>query len=194
MKEAHDNRRYTSDVAREDLHFRRIDMRGYRRGDGLFEVEGSVIDRKPHSFSPASSSRVVPPNEPIHDMGVKLIFDDSMLVHAVETFTHAAPYASCPGGGRALQSLVGLRIAAGWTKAVRSRLGGAIACTHLMELLIPMATTAIQAMSAERANQPEALDADGRPRKIDSCYAYAADKELVKQRWPEYYRPAPAEK
>jgi hypothetical protein len=72
---------------------------------------------------------------------------------------------------------------------VRRRLGGAQSCTHLMELLIPMATAAIQSLSAVRRVRPDELDATGRPKRIDSCYAYGAQQELVQLRWPEYYRP-----
>jgi hypothetical protein len=180
-------------VTRDELHFRRIDMRGFRRSDGLFEIEGRITDRKPHDFVAASGGRQVPANEPIHDMGVRLVFDDQLVVHAVETFTDASPYARCPEGGRALQSLKGLRMSGGWSKEVRGRLGGAQSCTHLMELLIPMATAAFQSLSAVTKGRPEKLDATGRPKKIDSCYAYGAQRELVRVRWPEYYRPPPPE-
>lgn len=178
-----------ADFSREALHFRRVDMQGFRRSDGLFEVEGCVTDRKPYDFIPASAGHTVPANEPIHDMGVRLVFDEAMVVQDVQTFTRAAPYDICPEGGAALQCLKGLRIAAGWSNEVRTRLRGARSCTHLMELLLPMATTAIQSMSVMRAGQPEALDANGRPKKIDSCYAYSAERELVLHRWPQFYRP-----
>jgi hypothetical protein len=177
-------------IAREELHFRRIDMRGYRRSDGLYEVEGRLTDRKPCEFTPASGGPAVPASQPIHDMGVRLVFDDDMVVRDVQTFTRAAPYRVCPEGGRALQSLKGLRMASGWSREVRSRLGGARSCTHLMELLMPLATVAVQSLGASRAGRPEAVDATGRPKKIDSCYAYAAEGELVLQRWPRFHRPA----
>jgi len=45
-----------SGVAREELHFRRIDMRGYRRSDGLYEVEGRVTDVKPRDFAPGADT------------------------------------------------------------------------------------------------------------------------------------------
>lgn len=176
-------------ITRDELHFRRIDLRGFRRSDGLFEVEGRVTDTKPHDLRPASGGRWVPANQPIHDMTVRLVFDDELRVHGVETSTQAAPYSRCPEGGRALQSLTGLRMASGWSVEVRRRLGGARSCTHLMELLIPMATAAIQSLSAVRRVRPEELDATGRPKRIDSCYAYGAQQELVQLRWPEYYRP-----
>jgi hypothetical protein len=178
-----------SRITRDELHFRRIDMRGFRRSDGLFEIEGRVTDRKPHDLVLARGGRRVPKNEPIHDMGVRLVFDDKLMVHEVETFTDAAPYPRCPEGGRALQSLKGLRMTSGWSKEVRNLLAGAQSCTHLMELLVPMATAAFQSLSAVTGGRPESLDATGRPKKIDSCYAYGAQQELVRLRWPEYYRP-----
>ena len=88
-----------------------------------------------------------------------------------------------------MQSIKGLRMVSGWSREVRSRLAGARSCTHLMELLIPMATTAYQSLSQVMAGRPDALDATGRPLKIDSCYAYRADGPLVERRWPLFYRP-----
>jgi hypothetical protein len=177
------------DVTRDELHFRRIDMRGYRRSDGLYEVEGRVVDRKPYDFEPVGG-RPVPAKAPVHDMGVRLVFDDQMMVHDVQTFTNAAPYRACPDGGLALQVLKGLRMTGGWSREVRSRLRGARGCTHLVELLIPLATVAFQSLSALRRGRPDQLDATGRPTKIDSCYAYSAEGELVQRRWPEFHRPA----
>ncbi len=81
-------------VTRKEIHFRRIDMRGYERSDGLYEVEGRVTDRKPHDFTaPGHGGRATLANEPIHDMGVALVFDGEFLVHEVRTFSEAFPYA-----------------------------------------------------------------------------------------------------
>jgi hypothetical protein len=176
------------DTQREELHFRRIDMRGYRREDGLFEVEGRVTDRKPGEFVHPVPGRTVPMGEPVHEMGVRLIFDERMVVHAIETFTDHAPYLACPEGGAALQALKGLSMTSGWAREVRTRLSGARSCTHLMELLMPLATVAHQSMGALRVQQPDRLDSTGRPVKIDSCHAYAADGDVVLHRWPSFHR------
>lgn len=181
-------------VTRNELHFRRIDMRGYARSDGLYEVEGRVVDRKPEAFTSWLDGRDVPANAPIHDMGVRIIYDKTMKVHAVETFTDATPYAICPGGGAALQTLVGLSMTKGWSREVRERLSGAVSCTHLMQLLMPLATVAFQSMGALRRSSVLERDATGRPLKVDSCYAYGAGQELVKKHWPEFYEPAPETK
>lgn len=176
-------------VAREELHFRRIDMRGFSRADGLYEIEGWLVDRKPHDFAPNNGSRPVAANEPIHDMGVRLVFDQNLVIHDVVTFTASSPYRQCPEGGAELQTLKGLSMGSGWAKEVRNRLSGARACTHLMEILIPMATTAFQSLTMYRLGQPERLNAEGRPLKINSCYAYGAQRELVRNRYPQYYVP-----
>jgi Protein of unknown function (DUF2889) len=179
----------TADPTREEIHLRQIEMRGFRRSDGLFEVEGRILDRKPQVFAHAGG-RTVPANAPIHDMGVRLVFDRDMLVHDVQTFTDSAPYGACPEGGRSLQVLKGLRMSSGWNREVRARLSGARSCTHLVEILGPMATTAFQSLGFLRVGEPEKLNDVGRPVKIDSCYAYAADGDLVRRLWPEFHLPA----
>ena len=83
--------------------------------------------------------------------------------------------------------MVGERIAHGWTSKVKERLGGKASCTHLMEMLIPLATAAYQTLTSTRLKRPESVDANGRPRKIDSCYAYASDREIVHRLWPMHY-------
>lgn len=183
-----------AEVTREELHFRRIDMRGYRRSDGLYEVVGRVTDRKPGEFVLPRGGKVVPEGEPVHDMGVRIVHDEDFKVHAVETFTEASPYEMCPEGGRTLQSLVGLRMTSGWSKEVRSRLERSQTCTHLMELLIPLATTAYQTLSFLAKTRPERRDVTGRPMKVDSCYAYGAEREVVLRYWPDYHRPPRKEK
>jgi hypothetical protein len=179
-------------ITREERHFRRIDMRGYRRSDGLFEVVGHLTDEKCSDFE-ALPGVLFTPGKPMHDMGVRLVFDKELVVRDVETFTHAAPFAPCPRGGEALRAMIGVRIGAGWSAEIRNRLPKAESCTHLRELLVPMATTAIQSTFETRRTAPEPLDADGRPRRIDSCYAYAANREVVLERWPQFHKTSAGE-
>ncbi len=174
-------------LSREELHFRRVDMRAWKRSDGLFEVEGRVTDRKPFEFKSPNGFKRVPAGEPIHDMVVRLAFDTDMLVHDVSAFTLAAPYDTCFDAGPTLQTMKGLRIAAGWGSEVRKRLGGAQCCTHLMELLIPMATVAYQSLTMHRAGRPDILNPQGVPVKLNSCWAYASDGDVVKRKWPAFY-------
>ena len=176
-------------VTREEMHWRSIDMRGYRRSDGLYEVEARLTDRKTRDFDPPSGGRFVAAGDTIHDHGVRLVFGADMVIREVGTAIRAYPYRECGGGGDVLQGMVGVRIGPGWNSELRKRLPSGDTCTHLKELLGPLATTAMQTMFAVRAELNE-RDATGRPRKIDSCYAYGASRELVAQQWPMFHRPA----
>jgi len=182
-----------SDPLREEVHCRQIEMRAFKRADGLFEIDAMLVDRKPHDLLPQPGARFVPANEPIHQLGLRLVFDDALVVRAIEPYTHFAPYPDCPDGGRALQTVVGLSMTGGWGREVRNRLSGARSCTHLMELLTPIATTAHQALRGFLTGRPEATDVDGRPKKIDSCYAFRAQGDVVLRRWPALHRPESAD-
>ncbi len=177
------------EIIREALHHRRIDMQAWRRSDGLYELVGRVIDTKPHDHHPPAPSRLVPANEPIHDICLTLIYDEAMIVRDVQATFRANPYTICPDSADAMRVLVGLRIGPGWNSETRKRLATSERCTHLAELLAPMATTALQAMSVRRMSLPDAVDSAGRPFKVDSCYAYGAGRELVEHRWPAFFVP-----
>jgi hypothetical protein len=176
-------------VTREEIHHRQIDMRGYRRSDGLYEATACLVDRKANDFTPPGGASRVRAHSPIHDMELTLVFDGDMIVREVRTRIKSHPYADCIGGGDTLQTLVGLRIGAGWNSEVRKRLPSCDTCTHLKELLGPLATTAFQTMVAERPSALEQRDSEGKPVKIDSCHAYGATRGLVRALWPDYHRP-----
>lgn len=173
-------------VTRRPLHRRRIEMCGFERSDGLYEIEARLLDTKTDYLPRPFPGQPVPAGEPVHQLGLRLVYDSSMLVHAVETFIDRAPYPACPESGRALQAICGLRMQSGWVSQVNALLKGAASCTHLRELLMPMATTAHQTLGAFRLGQPTVTDASGRPVMIDSCYAYAADGQVVAQFWPAW--------
>jgi hypothetical protein len=172
---------------RVEIHHRRIDMRGYQRSDGLYEVDARVVDRKTHPVRPPGGGAVVPPGEAVHDMSVRVLINERLDVLDIVACTDASPYSVCPEAAPTLALLKGARIGPGWTQRVKETLGGVVSCTHLMELMIPLGTAAFQTLVRERLAQPDALDAAGRPRKIDSCYAYASHRPVVLVRWPEHY-------
>jgi hypothetical protein len=79
---------------------------------------------------------------------------------------------------------------------VRELLGGTAGCTHLVELLGPVATTAFQTIFPYRdrqrrgegsADHGAAERSRRKPRLIDTCHAFASDGEVVKHYWPEFY-------
>jgi hypothetical protein len=126
---------------------------------------------------------------PLHDITVLLVIADDLLVHDARATMHATPFSICQGAVDTLSPLKGLRIGSGWTRRVRELLGGRASCTHIMELMGPLATTAMQGLAPQRLariNDPD--DESHRRSKVDSCYAYAAEREVVARLWPHLHR------
>jgi hypothetical protein len=100
------------------------------------------------------------------------------------------PYELCREAERTLTPLVGARVMAGWSSKVKATLRGAAGCTHLMEMLLPMATAALQAINGlKRENNSKPYDAKTMASRMDSCYAYSRERSVVRVHWPELYRP-----
>jgi hypothetical protein len=184
----------SSPAPREPIHTRRIECRGYRRGDGLWDVEGHMTDVKSYAFVNPEQVKVKA-GEPVHDMWLRLTLDDSLTIQAVEAVTDSSPFRICPDITPNFQRLVGLRLNAGYRRRAGELVGGAQGCTHLVELLGPMATTAFQTIAPilhrERAERDKAAGKTGtsgeRPSLLDTCHAFASDGPVVKRRWPAFY-------
>lgn len=179
------------DSPREEIHHRQVDLRFYRRRDGLYEVEGRLVDTKQHPFRRQLATGDLPPGSPLHDIVVRLVIDDDMVVHDAMALMSTTPFHVCQGATRTLEPLRGLRMGGGWNRRVRELLGGAASCTHIVELLGPMATTAYQGLSPQRlARINDPASESQRQAKVDSCYAYGASREVVAKLWPHLHRPA----
>lgn len=179
-------RQLSAPAAREPIHHRRIDCRGYRRADGLWDIEGHLTDVKSYSFDNEYRGGIEV-GEPIHDMWLRLTLDDELTVIRAEAATAAGPFAVCPAINPAFAKLEGLRIGPGWRRAVQTRLGGIQGCTHLVELLGPLATTAYQTIFVWRAQHEPAVEQDRPPPHLDSCHALARDGDLVRRHYPRWY-------
>jgi hypothetical protein len=178
---------------REHIHSREIRCRGYRRTDGLWDIEGVLEDTKTYSFANHDRGGIVS-GEPIHRMHVRLTVDDALVVQAAEAFTEAAPFSLCGDIAPAFAGLVGLRVGPGWRKAVLARMAGVHGCTHLTDLLIgPLTQTVMQTVGPARSRRQTAARAGAKPPVIDTCHALAATGPVVAREWPEFYtgtRPA----
>jgi Protein of unknown function (DUF2889) len=181
----------TPAASREPIHHRRIDCRGYRREDGLWDIEGHLTDVKSYPFANAWRGEIRP-GEPIHDMWLRLTLDDELTVIRAEAATEAGPFAVCPAITPAFAKLEGIKIGPGWRRAVQARLGGVQGCTHLVELLGPLATTAYQTIHVWRAKHEPELETERPPAHLDSCHALARNGAVVRQHYPRWYTgPAP---
>ncbi len=176
---------------RKLTHTRVVTCHGFERPDNLWDIEGRIVDTKPYAFPNQDRGGEIKADEPLHDMSIRLTIDASLEVHDAEAVIDDSPYNYCKCVTPIVRQLIGLRIAPGWTLKSRSAMGKNRGCTHLTELLGPMATTAVQTLSSKRQNQ-EANSKNQRPKRssnfIDTCHALSADSPVVKQHWPDQYR------
>jgi hypothetical protein len=172
---------------RQPMHRRVIDMQGYARADGLYDIEASLLDTKSYGFENEEKGWLAP-GTPLHGMWIRLTVDDDLLIHACEASSDHTPYAICPQAAPNFARLAGLRIGPGFNKAVQDRVGGTLGCTHLREMLAQMATVAYQTLYPVRRQKElareEATGVREKPKIIGTCLAYHPDSPVVAMRWP----------
>lgn len=171
---------------RQHVHTRRIECRGYRREDGLWDIEGHITDVKTYSFKNQWRGEIAS-GEPVHEMWLRLTVDDELLIHAAEASTEASPFQICPEITPNFAVLAGERIRPGFHRRAKELLGGVKGCTHLVELLVPLATTAFQTTVAARAGKRDQEPRRRRPGIINTCHAFAEDGAVVQKLWPEFH-------
>ncbi|MFN7750687.1 MAG: DUF2889 domain-containing protein [Pseudomonadota bacterium] len=174
-------------VPRERIHTRRIECAAYRREDGLWDIEAHLTDTKTHDHARRDGGASRAAGEPIHEMRIRLTIDLDFVIHDCVAATEQSPYSHCGDVTPGMRALIGQRIGPGWRRRTLELLGGTRGCTHLVELLVPMATTAYQATGRARAEREQATTSDRRPYQIDACHVYRSDGPAVLQRWPRWY-------
>lgn len=168
-------------------HTRTIECTGYEREDGLWDIEGHLVDTKTYVHSRRDGGRERQPGDPVHHMWLRLTIDLDLKIHDVEAVTDSSPYETCGNITVNFKKLVGLTIGPGWRKAIAERVGGVLGCTHLVELLGPVGTTAYQATGRAREARNAGKPVTKKPYQINSCHIYKDDAPAVLERWPEFY-------
>ena len=72
-------------VNRKRLHTRRMIYEGFRRDDGLFDIEGHLTDVKDHDYALLTGVRAA--GDPVHDMWARVTIDRDFVIRAVATST-----------------------------------------------------------------------------------------------------------
>src|ERR1700681_1280884 len=96
---------------REAIHTRAIEINGYRRVDGLYDIEAHLSDTK--SFGQTNFDRgFIAAGEPVHDMWLRLTLDDTMHIVEAAASSDKTPYVMCPHAAANFSRLAGLQIKA----------------------------------------------------------------------------------
>lgn len=169
-------------VERVPLHTRAIEIRGYKRADGLYDIEGRLVDTKPYDFRLAAGVRKA--GEPIHSMWLRITIDRNLVIVDAEAKMDAVPYMDyCATIAPAYRKLVGLAIRPGYHQKIKELFGGVQGCTHVSELAAALATGAFQTMAGQKVQDPAK-----KPFQLDRCHALDATSPVVGRYYPAWYR------
>ncbi|PCJ24365.1 MAG: hypothetical protein COA96_09585 [SAR86 cluster bacterium] len=176
---------------RKHVHTRAIEYRGYERDDGMWDIEAHMTDVKTYTFKNNWRGEVKI-GEPLHEMLLRVTIDNDFTIRDVIAVTDSSPFQMCPDITPVYKNLVGIKMGLGWRKAIRMKVGGVEGCTHLTELLFPMATVAMQTIWPLMRNKKNKSDSDidkteKRPMVLDTCHAWASDSPVVKENALKFY-------
>ena len=168
-------------VPREAVHKRQINCNGFVRNDGLYDIEAELTDHKTYAF-PSDFRGTVTPDLPVHHMILRVTINRERVIKHAEAITITGPYSICPTANDVFHNLVGLQIGPGWRRKVQAAIGGRHGCTHITELLGPVATIAYQTLYGEEARRNRMLGLmtekdkqSSRAELANSCVGYADD-------------------
>jgi hypothetical protein len=173
-----------TEVERELTHTRRVRYEGYKRADGLWDIEAHLTDTKNHDYRLKTGVRRA--GQAIHDMWLRITIDRGFVIRDATASSDTVPY---PGGcetiAPAYKGLVGLSLIKDFRRKTRELLGGVRGCTHLTEMLGGLPTAAIQTFAGEQREERE----DGRkPFQLDQCHALESSTETVRSLYPKWFR------
>ncbi len=186
----------TQATGRKPLHTREIKCTGYLRDDGLIDVEAELRDMSPDGTD--LLFRMVSPGADIHHMQVQATLSPDLVIQQISATMVTGATGMCPEITAAYGALKGLALRKGFRQEVKARVGGVRGCTHLTDLLGPMATTAMQSHFAQQRNlrngrrPADEASLMPRPAVIGTCHTYRPDSPATEVLWPLHRRPGAA--
>ena len=177
----------TESAARKLAHTRVVTCQGFEREDGLWDIEGRIVDTKPYRFQNRDRGGWIEADEALHDMSIRLTINLDLEIIDTDAVIDHSPYNYCKSVAAVARNLIGLKIAPGFTQKSKQAMGLGRGCTHLTELLGPVATTAIQTIASAKSRRGNKDGKSGKPAFLDTCHTYASDSPVVKLHWPDYY-------
>ncbi|MDO8348347.1 MAG: DUF2889 domain-containing protein [Rugosibacter sp.] len=173
-------------ISRTRVHTRQIVVDGWRRDDGLWDMEARLTDQKDHDYPLASG--LCRKGEALHDMRVRITIDRSMAIHDAVVCSDAVPY---PGGCDTIapvyRQLIGMNLFDGFRRRVKDTFESVRGCSHITELLNLLPTAAIQTLASDMSDT-EGHAPGEQPFQLDKCHALATTSETVRRYYPRWFR------
>ena len=173
-----------TEVERELTHTRKTRYEGYKRKDGLWDIEAHLTDVKSHDQTMKTGVRRA--GQPVHDMWLRVTIDRHLNILDAAASMDAVPYPDgCEHIAPAYRRLIGLNLVKDFRKKTRELFSTVKGCTHLTEMLAGLPTAAIQTFAGEVKEER----ADGKkPFQLDQCHALDTHSETVLRWYPKWHK------
>ena len=173
-------------VAREKIHQRDVICVGYRREDGLWDLDGHLTDVKTYPFKNRLRGEIAV-GEPIHEMWMRITIDDQFVIRDIIVRSDKFPLADCPDIVENYQALIGLRMGPGFNQQAKKHVGRIKGCSHLSKLIRNLCVVALQTVGPlvykDFGEQSETI-----PPHLDRCHALRIDGDEVREHYPRWYK------
>ena len=168
---------------RTRMHLRSVKLEGFKREDGLWDIEARLVDTKDQDYP--LSSGLIKPGEAVHDMSVRVTIDGAFNILAAATCTDAAPYmGTCEAVPPDYSRIVGLNLFHGFLKSVKEMFGATRGCAHVSELMMFLPTAALQTFASVLLEND---DSAHKPYQLDRCHALVSHSDVVRRYYPRWY-------
>jgi hypothetical protein len=164
-------------------HHREVNFKIYAREDGLWDIEGRLLDTKTRAHA-IPNYRSWNAGQPIHEMVISITLDSSLNVVNIEVLMNSFPLMNCHEAIPPMAQLVNKSLAYGWRKSVDDLLSGVNGCTHLRELLYSFPTAAFQGVTGFLSRQK---DSDTPPAHLGRCVGWSFSGPAVLRFYPKFH-------
>lgn len=167
------------------LHTRDIQLATYPHEDSTVIVHGVLKDLRHVNIFDITGKMLEP--GVIHHMDVKLLIHSNPLtIEAAEAKMLHVPMDECHDTLDTIDQLIGVQIKSGFSKKIRTIMGGNRGCTHLCQLINTMSQEIVQGWLTHKSRKkfPAPKDMDSFKEKaylIDSCRLWTKDGPKINQ-------------
>jgi hypothetical protein len=177
-------------VGRRLIHVRQVTCTAYSRDDGLIEIQGILVDTKPFAVALPERGRIEG-DEPIHELVLTVVIDRDLIIKSAFAETRRSPYRDCSVINVRYKRLIGMHIGSGFLSQAKRLFHKTDGCSHLTELLGPIATTAYQALWGEpKQGTQDVFHSVDERAFVGCCHALRQNGSVVKLHFPKWYRTA----
>ncbi|MCG8620021.1 MAG: DUF2889 domain-containing protein [Desulfobacterales bacterium] len=167
------------------VHTRDIRLSTCEHGPDRIIVHGELRDERRLPIVDILS-RPKPPGTVHHMTATLLIAPDPLRIIEAEAEIITAPMAECPQTLDRMDLIIGLHIKPGFSKEIRSRVGGKDGCAHLCTLVKAMGTEILHGWLTWQRHQNQTASRGVDPEKagaylIDSCRLWKKDGPKYKE-------------